>query len=255
MRCKMRRFCLWVYIFSLVFQLNAQTPEKRFAIAGEKYLNKDYKGAMELYLQILENGEESGELYYNMGNTAYRLGQIGEAVLYLEKARKFLPNDPDLDHNLAIVRQSVVDKFDIPEKPFYLAWFDQLKVLMSKPGIDLFISIWLVLIGMLWSAWYFFRGKSIDKILQWSGAGLTALWLGVFLLWNLGHIDRSKNQSGVLMTARAEVRGEPDDTAATQFILHEGAVFFVQRELTDWYEIELIDGKKGWILRESVAKI
>jgi len=40
--------------------------------------------AVKLYNQIIDNGYEGAELYYNLGNAYFRLGKLGYAILYYE---------------------------------------------------------------------------------------------------------------------------------------------------------------------------
>jgi SH3-like domain-containing protein len=39
------------------------------------------------------------------------------------------------------------------------------------------------------------------------------------------------------------------------FVIHEGTKVMVIREVDDWYEIKLADGKQGWMETEDFEKI
>ena len=62
---------------------------------------------------LLGNAGADGHLLYNLGNAAFRLNQIGRAILCYERARVLLPRDADLAFNLGHARERVRDV--IPE--------------------------------------------------------------------------------------------------------------------------------------------
>ena len=41
-----------------------------------------------LYKKILESGEHSAALYFNIGNCYYRLNNVAESIFFFEKALK-----------------------------------------------------------------------------------------------------------------------------------------------------------------------
>lgn len=74
-----------------------------FRRANEQYQQQNYPEARSLYSQIVQGGIRSPEVYYNLANTAARLGRTGEAVLYYERARELAPRDQDVIANLSRV--------------------------------------------------------------------------------------------------------------------------------------------------------
>ena len=62
-----------IFLFGLVaFGQN----ETLFNQATEAYNEGAYQKAVDNYLEILDNGQHSAELYYNLGNSYYKLNQI-----------------------------------------------------------------------------------------------------------------------------------------------------------------------------------
>lgn len=59
------------------------------------------------YQVLLAHPEGGAVYYYDLGTLAFRLGRIGPAVAYLEKANRFQPHDPDIQQNLKIARDSL----------------------------------------------------------------------------------------------------------------------------------------------------
>jgi len=80
-------------LFMLSNTLSAQ--EKVFDQANQLYNDEKYEQAIEKYQAILNAKFESPELYYNLGNAYAKLDELGEAIYYLEKAKKMKPDDED----------------------------------------------------------------------------------------------------------------------------------------------------------------
>ena len=93
--------------------------EAFFDEGNQRYQNGDFDGAVASYARILEAGLESGDLYYNLGNTYFKRGEIGPAILYYERARRLMPADEDLLANLALARQLTADEIT-PLPQFWL---------------------------------------------------------------------------------------------------------------------------------------
>ncbi len=71
-----------------------------------------YEEALGVYYQLIQEKQESADLYYNMGNAAYRSNSIGYAILYYEKALKLEPTHDDAGNNLEFVSQYRLDAFE-----------------------------------------------------------------------------------------------------------------------------------------------
>ena len=64
----------------------AQKTETTFENANSAYNAGQFEKAVMLYKEILESGQQSAELYFNLANSYYRLNQVGESIFYFEKA-------------------------------------------------------------------------------------------------------------------------------------------------------------------------
>ena len=59
------------------------------------YIKEDYAAAIQIYEALLKNGEAS-EVYYNLGNSYYKIGEIAKAVLNYERALLLQPGNSDI---------------------------------------------------------------------------------------------------------------------------------------------------------------
>src|SRR3990167_1234739 len=83
---------------------------KCIAAKNNQEADQKLKEAATQYETILANGFEHGQIYYNLGNTYYRRGEVGNAVLNYRKAQRLMPRNADLDANLKLVKNSIEDK-------------------------------------------------------------------------------------------------------------------------------------------------
>ena len=102
-----------IFLFGLVaFGQN----ETLFNQATEAYNEGAYQKAVDNYLEILDNGQHSAELYYNLGNSYYKLNQIAPSIYYYEKALLLRPNDEEIKNNLAYANNMTLDAIEtLPE--------------------------------------------------------------------------------------------------------------------------------------------
>ena len=70
-------------VILLSFAGHAQN-EALFNRATTYYNEGEYEKASENYLKIIENGEHSAAVYYNLGNCYYKLNQIAPSIYYYE---------------------------------------------------------------------------------------------------------------------------------------------------------------------------
>lgn len=80
--------------------------------ANAAYQKDDFNSALQLYEQAAKEEGTSSLLYYNIGNTHYRLGNMGKAVLYYERALLLEPGNADARTNLEFVNDKLQLKID-----------------------------------------------------------------------------------------------------------------------------------------------
>ncbi|MCF0177645.1 MAG: BatD family protein, partial [Bacteroidales bacterium] len=100
--------------------------------ANELYASGDFQQALEQYIAIEQSGLVSPQLYYNIGNAYYRLGNTARSVLYYERALKLDPSYSDAANNLAIVQRSVLDKIELLPEFILSTWVKKLKYSLSS---------------------------------------------------------------------------------------------------------------------------
>ena len=251
------RFCSFL-IGSLIVlfpgTLCAQDPSELFSKGNQLYQQGKYAEAREVYLPLLKNGYESGELYYNLGNTDYKMGLIAEAILSYERGMRLLPNDEDLQHNLQLANLLTADRIEPAPILFIWDYWDGLKGMFSGPGI-----LW-VTNGML----YLFAAMGLLVVLARSyalrkTAVIAAAIAGILFLFSLVVCiarvsDLSRDDQAIVMGEIVTIKNSPDAASSDAFVLHSGVKVRITDRVSSWVKIKLADGKVGW-MEEKILEI
>ena len=243
-------------IFSLftVLLLGAQN-NALFEQATTAYNAKEYEKAVTYYEEILENGEHSASVYYNLGNAYYRLNKIAESIYFYEKALLLAPNDQEIKTNLSYANNMTLDAIDtLPETGISKLY----KNVTGKFTFDqwAYLSIVFIFLFVILYITFYFSDYSARK--RWSFIGsLVALFL-CFTSIAFAFVQQSDfnaAQPAIIFAEESIIKSEPNITSQQVFILHEGTKVNISEEFNDYYKINLSDGKTGWILKSELKKL
>lgn len=226
-----------------------------FEQGNQSYRNGNYTEAIEFYQRILDAGYESGRLYYNLGNSYYKLDKIGHAILYYEKSKEFLPNDPEVNFNLELARLKVIDRLEMPPRFFLFEWWDTLKYFFSISQLTYIAIIAYFLSAISLILYLFLKTDKIRRLLFSLFLVLLILTLlsGYFLFASI-HEEKT-NQYAILLSPNVTVLSAPEENGTEVFILHEGIKVRLADQRENWLKIMLPDGKSGWIKKDHVGII
>lgn len=222
----------------------------------EAYSAGDWTEAGEAWQRIESIGLESEQLYCNIGDAFYKSGDIARAVLYYERALKLNPSYSDARHNLEFVRAQVPDKIDeIPEFFLSAAGRKLCYALSSDTWAAIFIVLLAVCLAMLL---LYLRGygKAVRRtgfIMAIVSFALAAVCFSSAMYQKSSYF---RNDAAVVVRAVAPAKSSPgaDATARDLFILHEGTKVRLLDRVGDWFNVELADGRQGW-MRASELEI
>lgn len=205
-----------------------------------------YRKALLRYEQIVNEGVHSGKLYYNIGNTYFLLGDLGRAILNYRRASALTPRDPNLAQSLAFAQSRTEDRIEPAEESkvlrLLLFWhYDFSAAGKAKAGIVL-VSIFWLLLGLRHS-----RRLTLPRIVLG-----VALVLGAALLTS-SMLD-AQVQPGVITAQEATARKGDGLSYEPSFErpLHSGTEFVLKEQRGEWVLVELPNGSRCWLPRESV---
>ena len=218
------------------------------AQADSAYINNDFASAVYLYENILANQGESADIYYNLGNSYFKMDNIAKAIVNYEKALVLNPADGDIRFNLELAQSKTVDKVTPMSEIFLVTWMKNLTDLMSEKGwAKMGITTFILMLSML--ALYFFSKKIALKKIGFISA---VCLLFICVLANIfASSQKNKAEShgeGIIMAPSVTVKSTPNDGGTDLFILHEGhKVTIKDNTMREWKEIQLEDGNVGWV--------
>lgn len=232
--------------------LSSAQETSLFSQANDRYRAKDFSGAEALYQKVLLTGKESASLHYNLGNTYFRMGKAGKAILEYERAHQLSPRDQDIRWNLSILREHTVDQMRPPVKPFFVRGIRRLLSWVTlKETAHLFsLLLFLLALSVTLGAFTPFS-KSIPSFI--TGLLFLALLFSVSLLGLKGL--RTQEHYAIVTAEEAPVYYGPSESETRAFLIHEGTKARIVNRVESWVQIEFPDETSGWVSVESLEEI
>lgn len=215
--------------------------------AAEYYNQGDFEQSVEEYESLLSSGMESSTLYYNLGNSYFRLGKVSKAIINYERALKVDPANEDARHNLEFAKERTVDKIDVPEQMFITRWWDSVRNLASA-DVWSYISIALFALFVISLLCYIFSTKLALRKSGFAISVVALLFSAVTLvLAYQQNAVQTDHTHAIIFSPTVTIKSTPDVSGTDLFILHEGTKVRIHEYVGSWAEIETEDGSKGWI--------
>ena len=212
-----------------------------------------YRQAAGGFEALAEGGVRNAALEYNLGNTFFRLGDLGRAVLHYRRAERLATGDARIAANLRYARGRVEPIISPSDESRLLRqvlfWHYQ-----TTPAQRFWVLVGCVSIG--WPcllAW-----------LRWRRGGLAAAGLifvalaalnAASIQWQLR--DEQRHPLAVVVQDRQPLRlgrGEGSDLALQQ-PLGAGVELRILQRRGEWVEVRLANGQTGWLPAGAVAHL
>ena len=248
-----------ILLMALPFASSAQQKEyvdSLWNAANQAYAEGRWTDAAADYEMISEMGLESASLYCNAGDAYFKDGNVPMAILYYERALKLDPSYSDARYNLELLNSGIQDRIS-PVPEFVLkAWSRDICYLMDSDAWAVcFIVLFAAVLAMIL---LFILSPSVAGRRTGFFAGIAVLILAAFSLtfslWQKK--DYENADDAIVMRPVTSVKSSPSSEASTDlFILHEGTKVRIIDEVGSWNNIELADGRQGWIRSGDIETI
>ena len=223
--------------------------------ANYAYSKEDYSKASKLYENILSNGLEAPEVYFNLGNSYYKTKNIAFAILNYERALKLDQDNEDFSFNLKLANQKTEDKIDTAPELFLIQWKNALVGIMTEKGWSQ-LCIVLICISLLLLAIYVtMQNRGLKQFGFFGGTTLVILSIITFFIAQHKYNSTKNNSEAIITSPSITVTGSPNEKGTKLFILHEGTKVNVTQEDVSWTEIKIANGNTGWIKKSELQKI
>jgi tetratricopeptide (TPR) repeat protein len=241
---KRETYLLWLSVAA--FALGCATARSvradqnpAFAKANQDYSEGHFQEAIDGYQNLVKSGQWSANLFYDLGNAWFRLGDFGQAILNYERALALDSHHPEAAANLVLVRDEA-RALELKRN-----WLDRYIEAGTSTQYSIVgsIALWFVLFGA--ARLFFLRRRSAALV---SLIVLSTVVFGgaVFALYSLE--TGSKGKALAIVTGKnIEARLATADNANSVLALPPGSEIEVLSQRGDWLYAALPNDLRGWI--------
>jgi len=198
-----------------------------------------YPQAIESFEQLVAQGVEREEVFYNLGNAYYRNGQVAPAIASYERAWRLDPRVAVVRENLERAVGQTERAMSRPQPPAWeqglFFWHAGLRAeeSVTVAGIAWTLA-WIMLMVRAARPWPYLRRAAGVSFLV--AAAFAASW------WIKDHPPKL----AVAAESRVPVRygSRPEETI--RFELYEGDRVQVEQIKNGWARVRTADGERGW---------
>ena len=221
---------------------NAAPNDARFEKANSEYAAGNLKEAISDYNTLVQSGEWSANLFYNLGNAYYRTGDYGRAILNYERALRIDRQHPEAQANLRIARDETRGLELTP------SLLDRYLGVAGSRGFIVAAAAWF------WLAVLLLAIPSRRSYLMGAIACLVLSACCAIATYTLTKGPRGQALA-VIVRNNVEARVATADTARSVVALPPGSEVLVVQPRGDWTYAALPNDQRGWTPTEAVEKV
>lgn len=245
------------------------TAEVLWAEAIAAYEAKEYQTAVDRFEHIVDLGYASGDLYYNLANSYFKLGEqtteegqgkfsggeLGRAVLNYHRALRLDPTLEDARYNLELAVDNTNDTEALPESFIVTIW----RKMSNLAHTNTWATASLVMLGLMLALVIFYLLSNSISLRMIGFFGAILLLVGVifsvvFALYSK-RVAESDSRAVVICSDTTPVHASPESGSKVIRQPSQGVTVMVSRDHGDWSEIVFADGEKGWIRSAKIERI
>ena len=204
-----------------------------------------FRQAAQRFSSMIASGIVNGRLEFNLANCHLQSGDVGRAILHYRRAERLIPGDEALTDNLYVARSRCLTSIQPARRGAFLRsvffWHFQTSVGgRARAAIVLYVAFW----GLL-AVRNFVRRRSVSVSVFVCGVLACAAGASV----GATHWADRNAPAGVVTAMDVVVYKGPGTGYQRQFEqpLQPGVEFTLRQQRGEWWKIELVDGKSGWI--------
>lgn len=222
----------------------------------DSYSRDMWDEALSSWTAIENMGLESAELYYNIGNAYFKLSDWSHSILYYERALKVDPSYKDAGFNLEFASGMIQDRIETVPEFFLVSWVRSAGRVLAPDG---WAALFLIFFAVALACAVIFllsSRTSVRKTGFYCGAAVLLAALICLGFARRQHADALDDSSAIVTKPVTSVRSAPGGGGSKDlFILHEGTKIKILDSVGEWENVELADGRQGWILSSDVDRI
>ena len=218
-----------------------------FAKANENYAAGHFQEAVNGYETLVHSGEWSANLFYDLGNAYFRVGDFGHAILNYERALALDRHHPEADANLRIVRDEARALEMQPSWPERYLQFVSLNQYCIAAAVAFWLGIFCI-VGLI-----FGRRRSAG-IITLSIFSLSIFVIAVFAIYKL---DTGNNGRALAIVTGngVEARFATADNVNSVLALPPGSEIKILSTRGNWIYAALPNNLRGWLPAKSTELV
>lgn len=219
----------------------------QFAKANQEFAGGDFNAAISDYEELVRSGQDTPNLFYNLGNAYFRKKDFGRTILNYERALALDPHHPEAQANLRIARDEARALELVPSKLEQTLGF----ATPTQYAITSAIGFWICAFCV---AFLIFNQRRRRSLIALSILSFSIFALAVFAAWEL---SRGKNGAGwaIVITENADARLATADNANRVLSLPAGSEIQILSERGDWIYAALPNNLRGWLPSKSAEQV
>jgi tetratricopeptide (TPR) repeat protein len=221
--------------------------EGAFATANQAYAEGRFGAAAAHYESLINSGKWNANLFYDLGNAHYRLGDFGQAILNYERALALEPRHPEAEANLQLARD------EARALELRRDWIERYASIGTVKQYTIAATI------ALWCAVFFAVQLVLARRRSGGRIALIALSLivgatSIFAIVTLENGTRG-NALAVITGKQVQARFATADTAKSILLLPAGSEIKILSERGGWIYVALPNDQRGWIPTNSAERV
>src|SRR6266446_2344622 len=239
---------LFAFLFCVTLTSSALAQsDADFANANQDYAQGNFKEAISGYETLVRAGQWSANLFYDLGNAYFRVGDFGHAVLNYERALALERHHPEAIANLQIARDeahALELQQSWPERYFQFASVNQYSIAAA-------IAFWFAVFAMVMLVFRRRRSATLVATLMF------CLLVSAVAIYAAYTLERGSNGSALAIVTGKNVQARlaTADTANSVLALPPGSEVKILSTRGDWIYAALSNNLRGWIPAKDAQQV
>jgi hypothetical protein len=240
---------LWITTFVAISitAANAAFPadDDLWDKANHAYAAGRFEEAKVDYLQLVQHSAPTGNLFYNLGNSWFKLGDKGRAILNYKRALVLEPRFPEAAANLQVALRAAETEEHTTIVDLMRNYADVFPFVAS-------VGFWFTLLCIC----FWWRGSKVLRSVGKVGLPcfLILFLLGLSFSFWIGQGGKDPDRA-VVIEAPADLKFGPANSARTAETLSVGQEVRLISERGEWSLCRAISGTLGWLPTRNVERV
>ncbi|MCH8533763.1 MAG: tetratricopeptide repeat protein [Flavobacteriaceae bacterium] len=250
----MKRYLIYSLIFIVSCQLTWANTDL-FNKGNDAYADGNYREAARLYKQIVDEGQVSAELFYNLGNTYYKQQKIAESIYYYELALLLSPNHQSAINNLKFAENKKIDEIEVLESSEFELQKENIIFAFDQDQWAIFAILGSICTLLFFVLFLFIKKTAVKRLTLSFSVVCLLLALGFFWIANQQVKAIDSKRYAIVFAEEVELLNEPNQRSSKSFTLHEGTKVKIEEEFRDFTKVRIANDNTAWIPSSKIKEL